>query len=283
MTKQSWSILRANPQLGLFPIVSTLVSILVMATFAIPGFFLFTSSTLDPQTHKPVLGPAHYAFSFCFYLVSYFVVIFFNTGLVTCANEIFAGRQATFKDGIRNAMSHVGSIFVYAVISATVGMILRMIAERGGIIGSILGRIGGIAWTVLTYFVPPLLVIENKSPIEAIKDSGSMLKKTWGENIIFNGSVHLIFGLLAFIAIIPIMVGIFLAISTSVILGMALAIGGVLFLIVMCLISSTLTGVFQTALYLYARTGQVPAVYDPAWVQGAFVQKPQKGFRNRGF
>lgn len=275
LTKQSWSILRANPQLGLFPIVSTIVSIIVMASFAVPAYFMF-STLKDPNQ----MGPAHYALMFCFYLVSYFVVIFFNTGLVTCAYEIFAGRPTTFADGFRNALRHIGSIFVYALIAATVGMILRMISERAGVIGSIIARILGMAWTVVTYFVPPILVIENKNPITAIKESGSMLRQTWGENLIFNGALHMVFALIGFIAIIPMVLGIALAFSDMVVLGVLLAGCALLFLIVVCLISSTLTGVFQTALYLYARTGTVPAAYDPAWVQEAFTQK-QRGFGRR--
>src|SRR3569832_820729 len=138
LTKRSWSVLRANPQLSLFPIVSTVVSILVIASFAIPGFFLFSN-----MKSKDDLGIAHYAFMFAFYLVTYFVVIFFNAGLVSCANEIFAGRPATFKDGIRASLSHIGTIFVYALISATVGMILRLISERAGVVGAIIARFLG--------------------------------------------------------------------------------------------------------------------------------------------
>jgi hypothetical protein len=278
LTKQSWSVLRANPQLSLFPIISSVVTLLVLASFALPGYFLFFADMVNSANlnQEPQFGIAQYAFMFCFYLVSYFVVIFFNAALVYCANEIFAGRQASFGDGMKSSLSKIGPIFVYALISATVGMILRAISERAGIVGSLVARFLGMAWTILTYFVPPILVIEGKGPIEAIKDSGSMLRKTWGENLIFNGSLNLVFGLLSIVAMVPIFTGAYFMATGAMALGIALIAGGVLFLVVICLISSTLTGVFQTALYLYARTGQVPAVYDPAWVQNAFTLKPEK-------
>jgi hypothetical protein len=223
------------------------------------------------------MGPAQYGLMFGFYLVSYFVVIFFNSGLVTVANEVFAGRQASFKDGMRNATSHIGSIFVYALIAATVGMLLRLASERLGIIGSIILRILGFAWTLLTYFVAPILVLENKSPVAAIRESGNMLRKTWGENIVMNTGLNLVFTLLTFLAMIPLVGGIVLAVSGTVILGVATAFGALVFFVIICLISSTLTGVFQTALYVYARTGQLPNVYDPGMVEYAFQPRKQRG------
>ena len=278
LTKQSWSILRANPQLSLFPVISTIATLIVLATFAVPGYFLFFAEmvTNASRTNEVQMGIPQYAFMFCFYLVSYFVVIFFNAALVYCANEIFAGRPASVGAGINNSMKHIGSIFVYALISATVGMIFRAIQERGGLIGSIVGSLLGMAWTLITYFVPPILVVEGKNPFQAIKESGGMLRKTWGENLIANAGIGIVFGLLGLLAFVPIILGVMLMTSNQMILGIACIAGAILYLVVISLISSTLTGVFQTALYIYGRTGQVPAVYDPAWVQQAFTQKPDK-------
>jgi hypothetical protein len=284
LTKQSWSILQAHPQLSLFPIVSTVATLIVLASFAVPGYFMFISGHVQtgPNGHVQ-MGPLNYAYSFCFYLVSYFVVIFFNSALVASANEIFAGRKATFADGMRMAISRIGSIFVYALISATVGMILRVISERTGVIGAIASRFLGMAWTIATYFVAPILVVERKNPVEAIKESAAMLKKTWGEGLIVNVSLHILFLLIGLIACIPFVGGFVMVIAGHMLVGLALIIGAVAFVVILSLISTTLAGVFQTALYLYARTGEVPAGYDPAWIQQAFTEKPRKQFMGRSF
>src|SRR5579885_442053 len=255
LTKQSWSVLKANPQLALFPIISSVVSIFVIISFAIPVIAMVmtghsNSIVTGPQGHEQ-MQPIYYVLTFCYYLVSYFVVIFFNAGLISCASEIFAGRPATFKDGIRNSFNHFGSIFVYALIAATVGMALRLLSERMGFVGKIVIALLGAAWSLITYFVAPILVLENKNPIAAIRESGAMLRRTWGENVVVNGSLHLAMGLLALVAMIPLVLGIVMLASASIALGIALIIGAVLFLTVIALISSTLTGVFQTALYLY--------------------------------
>lgn len=273
LAKQSWSVLRSNPDLALFPLVSSVVTLLVMASFAVPGFFLFQG--LEGQDQ---FGLLHYAFMFAFYLVTYFVVNLFNCGLVFCANEIFAGNRATYKDGLRAASGKLGSIFIYALIAATVGMILRAISERSGMIGRVVSSLLGFAWTILTYFVVPVLVVEGKSPVDAIKESGSMLKRTWGENIVGNVSINFVFGLLSLAAMIPAVAGVFVMAGGAMVPGVVMIILSVMFLIVISLISSTLTGVYQTALYIYARTGQVPAQYDPSIVQFAFKQKGQRDY-----
>ncbi len=278
LTKQSFTVLKSHPQLALFPLISAIASILVMASFAYPGFIVFHN-----MHDRSDMGIAQYGFMFAFYLVTYFVVIFFNVGLVTCAKGVFYGEPATFKDGMRNAMAHLGSILFYALIASTVGMILRMISERSGVIGRLLISLIGMAWTLVTYFVVPVMAVEHRNPIEAIKESGAMLKKTWGENIVVNGGINLVFGLLMMLAFVPLAGGIFLAASGTLLVGITLIIGAVLFFIVMALMSATLTGVFQTALYLYARTGQLPNVYDPDVVQYAFRQQRNRGYMNSGF
>ena len=289
LTKQSWSVLKAHPQLALFPLISSIVSAIVIASFAIPGFFLFAgthssggvaSSQYSFEAHGNNFGAAHYAFLFAFYFVTYFVVIFFNTGLVFCAGEVFNGRPATFADGLRLATSRLGSILFYALIASTVGMILRMVSERAGVVGRIITSLLGMAWTLLTYFVVPIMAVENKNPIQAIKDSGAMLKRTWGENIVVNTSLHLVFGLILMVALIPLFAGIFLAATGALIIGISMVVAAILFFVIVCLVSSTLTGVFQTALYIYARTGQLPSVYDPNVVQYAFRQQRQRGYNS---
>jgi hypothetical protein len=273
LAKQSWSILRTNPELALFPLISGIATLVVMISFAVPGFFVFRGLENEGQ-----FGIAHYAFMFAFYLATYFVVIFFNSGLVSCANEILAGKRSTFKEGMNAASRRIGAIFVYALISATVGMILRAISERAGILGRIVMSVLGFAWTILTYFVVPVLVVEGKSPVDAIKDSGSMLKRTWGENIVGNASINFVFMLLSLAAMIPAGLGIAAIANHLLVPGVVLIITSVVFLIVLSLISSTLTGVYQTALYVYARTGQVPSQYDPSIVQYAFKQKGQRDY-----
>src|SRR5207237_9612210 len=67
------------------------------------------------------------------------------------------------------------------LLSAAGGLILRAIAARAGMIGRIIAGFAGAAWGAITYLVVPVLIFEKVGPWAAVKRSGSLLRKTWGE------------------------------------------------------------------------------------------------------
>jgi len=270
LARESYNVLKSNPQLALFPIISGITSILVTASFALPMFL-----TRDVQ-HIHRLTPLHYTVMFCYYLASYFVVIFFNAALVSCAHDSLRGRSTSFASGISNAVRHLPSIIVWTVIAATVGMILRAISERVGIIGQIIVALLGAAWTIITYFVVPVLVIANIGPIGAIKESASLFKKTWGERLIVNvglGGAMFVLILVGFIPITIGIVGLANGLWWLLITGLAMT---VFYYLALTIVFSTLAGIFNTALYVYASTGEVPRGFSQQSIRGAFRIKENK-------
>ena len=93
------------------------------------------------------------------------------------------------------------------MVASSVGMILRMIEERVGIIGRIITALIGMAWTVTSFLVIPIMVVDKRGPIEALKESAHLLRKTWGEQLISNFSFGLIFILLGIPAVVLIILG----------------------------------------------------------------------------
>ena len=218
------------------------------------------------------LSPAGIALGFVFYVVAYSVAFFFNTALVGAAMIRLDGGDPTVRDGIRIAMSRLPAIIGYAIIAATVGMILRWISERAGIVGSIVAGILGFAWSVATFLVVPVLVVEQVGPIEAVKRSSAMLKKTWGEQLVGGFGIGLVFGLIMLaVGIIggAIIVGL-AAVSTALmvvgIVALILAVGAV------ALVASALGGIYTAAVYRYATTGEAGEFGTDA-LAGAFRQK----------
>ena len=132
-------------------------------------------------------------FAFVFYLVQYFIIFFFNSALVGAAMIRLDGGDPTVRDGLRIAeLAHRADIG-YAAIAATVGLILRLIEERLGLIGRWIAGLLGIAFTIATFLTVPILVSRDVGPIEAVKESATLLKKTWGENIIGNAGMGVVF------------------------------------------------------------------------------------------
>ena len=132
-------------------------------------------------------------FLFLFYLVQYFIIFFFNSALVGAAMIRLDGGDPTVRDGLRIASSKIVPIIGYAAIAATVGLILRIIEERAGFIGRWIAGLFGLAFTVATFLTVPILVTRDVGPVEAVKESAVLLKKTWGENIIGNAGMGLVF------------------------------------------------------------------------------------------
>lgn len=269
LVKASAHVLRLDKELMLFPVMSGISTILVCATFVAPiaatgGWELFTA---DGQG-----GYVPLAIMFGFYVVLYAVIFFFNAALVGAALIRLDGGDPTVGDGLAIASKRMGSILGYAVIAATVGMILRMIAERSGFLGRLVAGLVGMAWTLATYLAVPVLVTKDIGPLDAVKESAMIFKRTWGEQVVGNfGMGWAIFLMvLAWTAV----SGLALYVSANLVpVAVIPAIGvAVLGYIVLGLFGSALNGVYTAALYRYAMTGEV-ANFDPSIMGNAFRPK----------
>ncbi len=271
LVKASFAVLRADKELLIFPVVAMLASLVVMATFAVP---MLLSGIIDSWISGDANGVLSVAVGFLFYLVMYFVTIFFNSALAGAAAIRLEGGDPTLADGFRIAGQHIGNILGYAAIAATVGMVLRAISERGGIIGQIVSSILGFAWGVVTFLVVPILVIEGVGPMDAIKRSAELLRRTWGEQIVGNFSIGAIFGLLTLAVIlvsVPLVIAAASAESVALILLMLGA--AILVIIALSLLSSTLSAIYSVAVYRYAVDGEAGEFFPADLVQGAFRPK----------
>jgi hypothetical protein len=272
LVKASWAVLRADKELILFPFVSMIGVILVMIAFAVPSLL---AGLFDQAASDGNFNIVSYIVAFLFYVVMYTVIIFFNSALVGAAMIRLRGGDPTVSDGFRIAYSHMGVIVQYAVISATVGVILRFIRERAGFLGGVIAWLGSMAWNIATFLVVPVLVVEDVSPIDAIKRSAGLLRQTWGEQIVGNFSIGLIFGLVTLAAIVVIGLPlILLALSIGSVVAMVAAIAIIVFVVVgIQLIASTLNGIYVAALYRYAVEDDAGTHFSPELIQGAFRQK----------
>ncbi len=272
--RESLGVLKKDKELVLFPIISSLVMLLLTATFFIPVFFIsgIRSGEFDSA------NPLYYVLLFIFYLVGYFVVVFFNTGLIACAQIRLSGGDPTFSDGMRYAAVNLGKIAGWALISATVGMILQAIRERGGIIGKIAAGIFGLAWNLLTFFVIPVMIFEQLGVIQSIKKSAELFKRTWGENVVLRFSLGLVMFLFGLVGVVPIILA---AVTKSAVVIAVVGAVVLLYWFALGIIGSALNGIFSTALYNYATTGTVPAPFSPEVIAGAFEPKASRGLFSR--
>lgn len=266
LVKASATVLGTDKELLVFPLMSAAAALLVAATFLLPilGLRLFEGA---------FMGPMGLLIGFAFYLCQYFVIFFFNSALVGAAMIRLEGGDPTVADGMRIARSKAGVILGYAAIAATVGILLKAIEERVGILGRIVTGLVGAAWTFATFLVVPVLVAQDIGPLEAVKQSASLLKRTWGENLIGNAGIGLAFGLLTLVTVILGVALVVAASTLSVTLAIAVAVLAVLAVLMMAVIQAALSGIYAAALYRYAVDGQAPAAFSGGMLQMAFQPK----------
>ena len=249
LIKASAGVLAKDKELLVFPLLSAICTLIVAAAFLLPAFGLGALDGLR-EGGMPVTA---YVFAFLFYLVQYFVIFFFNSALVGAAMIRLDGGDPTVRDGLRIAGGKVVPILGYAAIAATVGMVLRAIQERAGFLGRIIAGLIGVAWTLASFLVVPVLVSRDIGPLDAVKESALLLKKTWGENLIGQGGVGLVFGFIFFALVIVGGAGIVAAATTGngVLIGLMVALL-IVALLVAALVQAALSGIYSAALYRYA-------------------------------
>ena len=170
-------------------------------------------------------------------------------------------------------MSKIGSILGYALIAATVGMLLRVLEQRLGALGKIVVGFLGAAWTVITFMTVPILVSRDIGPLDAVKESALLLKKTWGENVIGQGGVGLVFGLIQFALVMSVIGLVVLVAGTkSLPLIATVVVLGVIAVLAVALIQAALAGIYSAALYRHAMGENTPGI-DGQMLASAFAPK----------
>jgi hypothetical protein len=268
----TWRVLTRDKHLIAFPLVSGFMFLLVMISFAVPLATLVDwnqfQQQLQANKNKPPVWV--YAVSFAFYFCTYFVMIFCNSALISCAMLRFNGETPTLADGFRMAMARLPQIFAWALVSATVGVLLNVIENVHEKVGEIVAWLLGSAWSIMTFFVVPVLVVEKVGPMQAVGRSLSLLRKTWGEALVGNMGLNFILFLLFIPIILVFLVGIVVLVQGMVPVGIALlVVAGILFLLHMA-VSSALHTIFLAALYQYAADDRVPEGFDRNVMEGAF-------------
>src|SRR6266851_7258161 len=192
----SFVILKSDKELMLLPVFSGVFCVLVsMVVLGGGGLLLLPQNLAVRAAHRQSMSQGMWACLLLFYLVNYFVIAFFNVALVSAASSRLAGGHATINEGLETAWQRKGKILQWALLSATVGILLRMIEERTARLGRFVGGLVGMAWTLASYFVVPVLAAEDVGPAEALQRSADLFRETWGEEVVGGFSFGLIFTL----------------------------------------------------------------------------------------
>ncbi len=270
IVKESWAVLKQDKEIMWFPVVSTictLVAVLVMGVIFYFVIFVGVFGGISVGGAKHLNGIATYGMLFVYYLVIFFIINFFEAGLYIVVQSRFSGQNLSFSQGINEAKKYLSKVFFWSLISATVGIILGIISDKLNFVGKIVVSLLGAAWSIMTFFSLPSLVIGNLSIKDSFKESARIIRKTWGETIIVNFGVGLFFGLIIFalLGILTIIAIVFKSIFVTLFLSILFFIS----VLIISVVSSTLNSIFKLVLFNYARTGQIPQGFSADIVKTA--------------
>lgn len=260
--KETWRFLKADKELLALPVLSLVLN-LVLFGILVAAFILVYGTSGLAFTEEGALSITQYAFIFGCYVVGAFSLAL---GQASVAHTVFTrahGQDATLGQSLKVAFAHWQSLFIWSLITSTVGIILRVISDRSQIVGKIVAALLGAAWSVLTYFVVPAMVIDKKDAFSSMKTSGEVFRRTWGEMLISNISLTLIFVIMHVLGLLAV-VG--LSIYGTMINATPLIVIGIILYLVwfigVVLVSSVMGSILKTLLYIYASETSRPTNFN---------------------
>jgi hypothetical protein len=261
--KISWSVLRSDKTLAAFPVLSTIASLVVIGVFA----GLIAATGLDTTEGQESLEAIGYVFLVVAYLALAFVNTYFSAGLVAGANKVLDGQSTTLGESIGSANSKLHRILPWAIVQATVSIIISAIEDQAGWLGQVIAGLIGAAWSVVTFLTIPIIMLEDLGPWNALKRSGNLTKHTWGENIVAQAG----FGLLALVAMLPGLALIGIGVATDEIAAIVgLGAIGAIWVAIVSVVISAMSGIYRTALYRFAVDGTAPPAFAGSDLEHAF-------------
>ena len=273
LMKMSFGVLKKDKELLWFPVFSGIGVVAVIAIFFAIGSatgvldrLSATSTDVDGQVTSAIQAGDLVLYALAFFLV-YFVTIFFNAALVSAALERLRGGDPNVSSGLSHAFAHIHTILGWAIISASVGLILQALKanQKNAFARIAIDMVGGI-WEFMTFFVVPILVSENVGPFGAIKRSSGLVRKTWGRQISANFGFFIVYIIAVLIAIVP-------AVLIGLVIPVAGMVVGLVTVSVAMSIVQSLEGIFKAALYEYA-LGERPQEFDLRVLQTAYKPAP---------
>lgn len=266
LTKVAFGVIRQDKELLLFPFLALLISGVMWGLFVASIFLLDIAFFEQVQEQSAIL---YYLLYFLFYLLTAFIAVYFQAAVVGSALIRLEGGSPTVGDAFRQANKHVGKLFLWALLSATVGLILRAIRQRAGFLGQILAAGLGIAWALASYMAVPVIVAEGLGPWTSLKRSASLFRRTWGETLVGGLGLGLILAGLFLVGLLPLFLGIYLLVQGAGLWGFV-AIGvALLYWLIVGLVWGAAWPVLSAVLYRYAAHGKLAPGVSAAVLQSS--------------
>ncbi len=238
-------VVLSDRRLLILPALATVCSLLALAGTALLAHRLHSVGSADAVRVIAPVWIAAYAISF--------VTIFFNVALIHVVAARWRGEPASLRDGLAAASRRVRSIAGWAVLTTTVGLLVQLVERVTlGISQILIGLVADVAWSVASFFVVPVLVVERCGPLRSLRRSASVVRSRWIEGLAGATPIALATAML----MIPLaglaFIGFVLFVMGLTIPGLVAMLAGAVGAVAVSVVSGALTQVFTLAVYQHA-------------------------------
>jgi hypothetical protein len=258
----------------LFPLTSTactLVAIFLIYIGVGPDKWHLVLNTEVNDRGVQLINWGYYVVVLIAYLGAAFLTVFFNVALIGATDISMSTRDSKFRDGFGIAVRNIPSIFIWSVVSSTLGVLLSIL-DRERHISRWLRKILGAPWSILTYFVVPVMVLEKRLVFTAFGRSVKIMDETWGERI----SAQFTLRWFLFLLNIPLLVAYIVAWFRMEQISDLLILLGLCYIAFTVVLAQTVKSVLTTVLYKYAARDEVPEGWNRDLLAEAFHREPDE-------
>lgn len=285
VTSQAWGVIKQNPYMLAFPAVSAVLAIIAVLVIGGAGVAALGLSQVEQEAASGEVSTASMIVGVIILFVAAYVAtlitVVFMGGLVKCADEELQGRDSSFGAGLSASFSRLPALMGWALIETVVGWLISAVQGNGTndnvlvtILRVVLAGLMQVAWTIISFFVLPLIILRGKGPLQAIKESVGLIRKTWGMQVAGGVRIGGIIGLIAVLpGILVTIVGGFIALSGTPALGIPISTIGIIVVILASVLISAMKAVFSVALLHYVEDGMAIGPFDASQLQAAVKVK----------
>ena len=267
VTKQAWGVIKENPYMLAFPVVGGILAIIAVLVVGGAGLGIVGISQVASDAEGGTISTGTYIVGIIVLVLAAYlgtlITTIFMGGLVKCADEELQGRDSGFGAGLSASFSRIGALLGWAAIQTAVGWLISAVQGDGSndnvlvtILRAVLSSLMAVAWSVITFFVLPMIILRNKGPMTAIKESVGLIRKTWGMQVA--GSFR-IGGLIVLLGVLPgiliTVLGFFLSFGSSPAVGVPVLTIGVIVIIGAMVLVSAMRAIFSVAMLHYVEDG----------------------------
>lgn len=276
--KQSLALMRGNRYLFRYTVMSAVWALVVSLGF----FGVMIGVILLTHNNANLTNGLADALVVLVYILLFFVANLYAAGLSANVLDLFHGQRQPYRTYMHTAWQKAPTLLAYSAIEATIGLLLRVIAERVRFVGWIIARLLGAIWSLSTLFTIPIIMTTDKPrAFRSIKQSMSLFKATWGEGITSKVSIHAVVFLLTLASLIPFSLLLLLVgagahllggLATAILIFVIVA-AWLLFLVLLSLFATLATSIINVALFYYATTKQVPPAFDADLLNSVYFKR----------